>query len=290
MSLNAIDAFFADSARHLVVVLGTNEIASAVAVRLQQSRFAVIMSHDEFPPVIRRAMSFHDALFEDSAKVEGVDGKRAESLLEIASVLLQPNCVAVTPLHLTDLLAFRSPHVLIDARMQKHLVTPDYRGLVRLTLGLGPNFAVGVNCDVAIETLPSKNGTIVESGATEAADGQARELGGVGRDRFVYSDRSGIWHTPVDIGMRVFRGFALGRLDGCQVTAPIDGILRGVARDATRMPEGVKLIEIDARGRQAKWTGMDERGRAIADAAIAAIRIDQVRRSSVTFRADPVVC
>jgi xanthine dehydrogenase accessory factor len=283
-------AFYSNDARSLAVVLGTNEIASAVAVRLLRSRFSVVMSHDSFPPVIRRGMAFHDALYGDKAMVEEIEGERAETMLEIAAAVMKPNCVAVTPLHLTDLLAIRSPSVIVDARMQKHRVTPDYRGIVRLAVGLGPNFAVGVNCDIAIETHPAKTGKIVKSGATEAADGMARQLGAVGRERFVYSDHAGLWHTPVDIGMRVFKGFLLGYLDGTPVHAPIDGILRGIARDATRIPAGVKLVEIDARGRRAAWKGTDERGRAIADATIEAIQMRAARQGMVEAVTNPAVC
>jgi hypothetical protein len=290
MSKQVIAAFYSYDAHALAVVLGTNEIASAVAVRLLRSRFSVVMSHDPFPPVIRRGMAFHDALYGDRATVEGIEGERAETMMEIVAAIRKPNCIAVTPLHLTDLLAIRSPAVIVDARMQKHCVTPDYRGIAKLTVGLGPNFAVGVNCDIAIETHPAKNGTIVQNGATEAADGIARQLGGTGRERFVYSDRSGLWHTPVDIGMRVFKGFLLGNLDGAAVHAPMDGVLRGIARDATRFPVGVKIVEIDARGRQAGWTGTDERGRAIAEATIKAIRLRAARKKILESATNAVVC
>lgn len=282
-------AFYSSEARPLAIVLGTNEIASAVAAQLTRAGFAVAMSHDPFPPVIRRAMSFHDALFGDPAVVEGVRGERAETAMELAAALARPLQVAVTPLHLTDLLAIRSPVALVDARMQKHRVTPDYRRLAHITVGLGPNFVVDANCDVAIETKPVKNGAIVAGGATEAADGQARALGGVGRERFVYSGRAGLWHTPVDIGMRVFKGFVLGHLDGFPIHAPIDGILRGIARDGARMPAGVKLLEIDPRGRRAKWAGMDERGRGIADAVVAAIGLIGLRRRAKAQNRDFLV-
>ncbi len=271
MTDTPLNAFYAVDARPLAIVLGLNEIASAVAVKLVGAGHAVVMSYDPFPPVIRRAMAFSDALFGDNAIVDNVQGERAENAGEIAMAVSHPRRVAVTPLDLMDLLAIRAPAVLVDARMQKHRVTPDYRRLARVTVGLGPNFVVGANCDVAIETAPARNGVIVADGATEAADGQARALGGIGRERFVYTEREGLWHTPVDIGMRVFKGFVLGHLDGLPIHAPIDGVLRGIARDGVRMPAGVKLLEIDPRGRKARWTGMDERGCAIADAVVAAV-------------------
>jgi xanthine dehydrogenase accessory factor len=279
MSDRYFSAFNAHASTPPVIVLGTNEIASAVAVHLKAGGSRVILSHDSFPPVIRRAMAFHDALFGDRVFVEWVEGERAETAMEIASVLKKPGYVAVTPLHLTDLIASFSPQVLVDARIQKHRVTPDYRGIVRLTVGLGPNFVVGVNCDIAVETRPAKNGTIVRHGRTDQADGMAQTLGGVGAERFVYSDRQGHWHTRIEIGMRAFKGFVLGHLDGLPVHAPIDGMLRGIVRDSTTVPAGVKLLEIDARGRNARWTGIDDRGRAIAEATMKAIGLHVSQRA-----------
>ncbi len=267
-----------DPASPLALVLGTNEIASAVAVHLRTAGHRVVLSHDAFPPVIRRAMAFHDALFGDQAVVEGIEGERAETTLEVAAVMKMPSRVVVTPLHLTDLIASFSPKILVDARMQKHRITPDYRGIIRLTIGVGPNFAVGQNCDVAVETRPVKNGTLVSCGRTDAADGVPRPLGGVGAERFVYSDQAGHWHTRIEIGMRVFKGFVLGHLDGLPVQAPIDGVVRGIVRDSTSVPANVKLIEIDPRRRDARWTGIDDRGRLIAEATIRAIRLHAAQR------------
>ncbi len=121
---------------------------------------------------------------------------------------------------------------------------------------------------------------MVENGATEEPDGVARALGGVGRERFVYTERAGIWRTPVDIGMWVPKGFVVGRFDGLPVSAPLDGYVRGVARDAAAAPAGVKLLEIDPRRRAACWTGTDERGRQIAEAAMQAIRRHSARKKT----------
>ncbi len=60
-------------------------------------------------------------------------------------------------------------------------------------------------------------------------------------------------------------------LDGLPIQAPMDGFLRGIARDGVHAALGVKLVEIDPRGRASNWTGTDERGRAIAEAVVRAI-------------------
>jgi xanthine dehydrogenase accessory factor len=254
----------------VAVVMGTNEIASAVAVYLHRDGWRVVLSHDPNPPVIRRRMAFHDALFGDPAEVSGVQGVLAETSLTVAWALSQ-GTVAVTPLGLLDLIPITAFGVLVDARMQKRERHPDLRHLAKLTVGLGPGFAVATNCDIAVETWPERSGAVLHKGRTQAADGRARLLGGAGAERFAYSAEPGRWRCAVDIGTRVFKNFAIGILNGEAVSAPIDGILRGVVRDGTEVPAGVKLLEIDPRGRGASWTGIDQRGAKIAQATLAAI-------------------
>jgi hypothetical protein len=265
------DAFLSGEGASYAIVLGANEIASAIAVRLCWERFRVVLSHDPFPPVIRRGMAFHDALFDDRAEVDGVLGRRVETTLELLDAFSRRGCVAVTHLQLTDLIVPRAPTVVVDARMQKGRLRPDLRGLARLAIGVGPDFVVGRNCDAAVETHPSATGLLLEAGATKADDGVARDLGGVGKERFVYSAREGNWRTPLDIGSRVFKDFLIGYLGDLPVRSPMDGRLRGIARDGAFVPANVKLVEIDKRGRGASWSGTDAHGRAIAAAVMEAI-------------------
>lgn len=260
------------------VILGTNEVASAVAVYLHRAGWCTLLSHDPFPPVIRRRMAFHDALFGDRAAVDGLPGLNAETTFEAATLLADGLGVVVTRLGLLDLIPMSAIHILVDARMHKHEVIGDLRHLAGLTVGIGPGFAIDKNCDVAIETHPSKNGTILYRGRTNACDGKARPLGGVGAQRFVYAEKSGRWHSAVPIGLPVSRGFPAGFLNGAAILAPWDGVVRGIVRDGTEVPAGVKLLEIDPR-RQPSWMGIDERGRAIARATLNAITLEHARRT-----------
>lgn len=258
--------------RLFAVILGTNEIASAIAVELSRLRYCVVLSHDPDPPVIRRKMAFHDALFADTAQVEHIVAERIDNGMQVHEALRRPSHVFVTGLGLLDLLPVRQIDVLIDARLQKRRITPDLRRLARLTIGLGPGFSSSFNCDAAVETRPGKIGLVSGQHWTDAADGEARPLGGISAERFVYSQFAGRWRTPIEIGTRVYKDLVLGHLSGTPVLAPRDGFLRGIARDGSEIPAGVKLLEIDPRGRQAQWTGIDERGRAIAGATLAAVQ------------------
>ena len=52
----------------------------------------------------------------------------------------------------------------------------------------------------------------------------------------------------------------------------------GIVRDGLEVPAGVKLLEIDPR-KQPGWTGIDERGRGIAQATLNAIAFENARRA-----------
>ncbi len=264
--------------RLFAVILGTNEIASAIGLQLVRANYCVVMSHDPHPPVIRRKMAFHDALFTDTARLEDVVAERVDDGVQVYQALRRPGRILVTWLGLLDLLPVRHIDLLIDARLQKRRITPDLRRLARLAIGLGPSFSSSSNCDVAVETRPGKIGTVTDARWTDAADGVASSLGDIGAERFVYSPFAGRWHTPVEIGTRVYRDLVLGHLSGVPVLAPRDGILRGIVRDGSEVPAGVKLLEIDPRGRDAQWSGTDPRGRAIASATAAAVRFHTASR------------
>ncbi|MFB6418765.1 xanthine dehydrogenase [Bradyrhizobium tunisiense] len=261
--------------RLFAIILGTNEIASAIAVHLARGGTCVVLSHDPDPPVIRRRMAFHDALFAGTAQVEDIVGERLDDAMQVLRAIRgdasRRRRVIVSRLGLVDLLPIRRIDVLIDARLQKRQIRPDLRRLAGLTIGLGPGFSKSSNCNVAIETRPGRIGLVQRDGWTDAADRIASRLGDLGAERFAYSSLVGTWRTSVRIGTHVEKDLVLGHLSGAPVMAPRDGVLRGIIRDGTEVPCGVKLFEIDPRGVLAQWTGIDDRGRAIANATLSAV-------------------
>ncbi len=267
----------------VAVLLGINEIASAVGLSLFRAGYGVVHCHDPLLPVVRRGMAFHDALYGEPAVVAGIPASPAETTRDVRQMLAAHAAVCVTRLELMELLVIGPFDVLVDARMHKRSIKPDLRHLARVTVGLGPGFTVGSNCDVAVETKPEHAGEIITAGATTRADGHSRSLENLGKERFVYSVEAGRWHTALEIGKRVFKGFQLGRVRNQLVLAPMDGNLRGIVRDGVDVPAGVKLIEIDPRGRRANWTGTDDRGRAIAEATLKSLSLVHQPESRMTY-------
>lgn len=256
------------------VLLGTNEVASAIAVRLCRAGWGVVLAQDPSLPVWRRGMAFHDALWGEDTPIDGVRADAVDGLLELLRVTMSQNAVAITRMGLTDLLPLGRFDLLVDARLHKYAATPDLRPFAAISVGLGPGFSAGLDCDVAIETRPDRLGLLVMRGPTTPPDGSPPPLGGHGEERFVRASAPGPWRTAFTIGMRVYRGQIVGRLGRASVAAPLDGFLRGLMRDDTDAPEGAKLVEIDPRNRwQARCRGLDDRGRVLAEAVGTAIRL-----------------
>lgn len=253
----------------LAIILGTNEFASAVAVHLWAAGWTVVMCDDPDLPVIRRRMAFHDVLHGDFVWLGGVSGHRIDHPSRAVVVALARHFIILGTYGLRSVRAVTTPDAVVDARMNRHVTVSDLRSEGGVSIGLGPGYEVGRNCDVAIETHPDRTGAVLTYGRTLDADGLPPDLGSLTRERFVYAPVAGRWHTPLDIGSKVTRGTSLGHLAGQQVLAPVTGILRGSARDGIDVPQGVKLIEIDPRRtKKAQWCGIYRRGAAIAGAVV----------------------
>lgn len=257
----------------IALVLGTSDIASAIAHLLFTNGWGVAMLRDPSTPVLRRGMAFDDALEDGNAGLDGVSARRAstpEELRiiaglrdEVAVASLDPGVVALT---CADFVT-----ILIDARMRKYAAPADLRPLAGRAIGVGPGFAAGTNVHIAIETLPGREGEVVEHGPTAMPTGEAVPLGGAGTERFIYAQRAGVWQPAVALGSQLLAGDEIGTLGGKAVPAPISGRVRGMVRAAPGgVARGMKLLEVDPQP-DARWQGLAPRAKRIAAGVGAAV-------------------
>jgi xanthine dehydrogenase accessory factor len=222
-------------------------------------------------------MAFADAAFDGSATLEGCTARRADSLEEVKRLLVAREFI---PLYLgpfPGLLEAARPLVLVDARMRKHSSAEAQRGLAALTIGLGPGFATGRTCDIAIETSWDGLGTVIMEGAPRALAGEPRELAGFARERYVYAPVDGVFHTKAQIGDAVTVGQEVATVGATPLRAPVAGVLRGVTHDGVPVATRTKVIEVDPRGRNAEVSGIAERPRRIAEGVLAAMASERGR-------------
>jgi xanthine dehydrogenase accessory factor len=256
----------------VVLVRGSGDVGSAVAVVLHRAGYGVAIHEIAAPFAPRRGMAFADAVFDGSCELDGVTARRVDDVDALASVLGAGEEIAVTTGDLGDVLRALAPAVLVDARMRKRARPESQLQLAALTIGLGPNVVAGETTHLAIETQwGDELGAVVQAGATRTLAGEPRSFEGHGRDRFVYAPVAGVLRTGARIAQRVVAGEVVATIGDAQLRAPLDGIVRGLTHDGVPVALGTKVVEVDPRGDVSKVVGLGPRPLRIGEGVLAAI-------------------
>lgn len=255
------------------LIRGTGDIGTAIAVTLHRSGYPVLVHDLPFPHDARRGAAFVDAFFDGEAAIDGVVARLCRDDGEITAVLAARAAVPVSSGEWGAVLAALRPRVLVDARMRKRTQPEPQRGLAALTIGLGPNFVAGETTDVVIETAWGDSlGALITSGPSLPLSGEPRQVGGAGRERYVYAPMDGVFVTGKNIGDAVSAGTAVARMGGSILHAPIAGRLRGLTRSGVTVHAGTKVIEVVPESAAFLVHGIGMRPRTIAEAVLEAVR------------------
>lgn len=247
------------------LIRGVGDVGSAVAHALFGAGHAIVIHDGPAPTAHRRRMAFVDAVFEGSAILEGVTARRID---DAADAVREADTHVVIAVHVGSFDALASAaawDVLVDARMRKRQRPPDLRSLAPLTIGLGPGFVVGDNCDAAVETGWEALGAVVREGATAPLRGEPRAILGHARDRLVYAPVAGLFLSDRNIGDLIACGEPVATIARQTLAAPVAGAIRGLTRSGVPVEIGTKVIEIDPRGPDSVIAGLGERPRRIAE-------------------------
>ena len=253
-----------------IIVKGAGEMASAVAWRLYMANLRRIWMLDlDQPLCVRRQVSFCTALESGAAVVEGVRAVAAHDWGAIEQAW-EAQCIAVVST--TDWTRIEAaapvPDVVIDAILAKcNLGTR--RDEAPMVIGLGPGFTAGEDCHLVIETNRGHNlGRIIASGKAEPNTGVPGDIAGHTDDRVLRAPAGGTFDSQCAIGDSVHRNDVIGQVAGHPVTARVDGVLRGLIRPGTPVSVGLKLGDIDPRGKREHCRTISDKARAIAGAAL----------------------
>ncbi|MEB2541721.1 hypothetical protein [Burkholderia cenocepacia] len=257
------------AARRPVLVRGTGDIGSAIALALYREGYPVLLHDGPSPTDMRRGMAFVDAVFDGMAILDGVTAHRVDLSPALGETLVTQDGVCVICAPFADVLAAVTWSAVIDARLRKRAIPDPLRRLAPLTIGVGPNFVAGETVDFAIETsLDERMGAIVESGPTSPLAGEPLPLGGAGRERFIYAPATGRLRTTVRIGALVAQGAVIATVADTYLRAPFAGVIRGLTHDDVLVVSGTKIAEIDPRGDPSKAFGVGERPLRIAEGVL----------------------
>lgn len=229
-----------------IVVRGGGDIASGIIHRLHRCSYRLLVLEAARPTSIRRAVSFSEAIYDLETTVENSSAVRIEHLDDCDGAW-RKNLIPVLIDPLAECLQHFKPAALVDAILAKKNYGTN-KTMSDVTIAVGPGFEAGTDVHAVIETARGHNlGRIILNGPASADSGIPGAVNGYTTERVVYAFNSGMLTIQKNIGSRVRSGELLASIDSAPVTAPIDGLVRGMIRDQFQVKKGLKIIDIDPR-------------------------------------------
>lgn len=254
-----------------VLIRGGGEMASGVAHRLYRCHFRICMLEIPQPLAVRREVSFCEAIYEGKKKVEGVQATFIQSPEEILSLWEREEIPILIDPDGRQTIEFLKPDVLVDAIMAKRNVGTKIDD-APLVIGLGPGFIANKDVHIVIETNRGHHlGRVILEGSAEPDTGIPGDIGGYTTERVLRTPKKGIFRAQRSIGDRVTKGTVVAVVEDYPVIAQIDGIIRGLLRDGLEVRRGMKVGDIDPRGKKEYCFTISEKARAIAGGVLEAI-------------------
>jgi len=263
---------------NLIVIRGGGDLASGVALRLHRTGFQLVILELEKPLAVRRTVSFSEAVYERTQKIEGstarlVSPDQIQVTLEAGEipVLVDPRA---NILHNQFLTSPQSTFV-VDARMMK--TEPEPLGVsIPLHIGLGPGFSAGENCQAVIETQRGHTlGRVYWSGSAQPDSGEPDG----DRRRTLRASHDGALISETEIGSHVKEGQYIATIqpdDGSEsfsIFSPFDGVLRGLIRPGIHVTRGMKVGDVDRRNDPAMCKLVSEKALAVGGGVLEALLV-----------------
>lgn len=262
---------------HTVVIRGGGDLGSGVAHKLHRSGFRVLILEVADPLVVRRTVSFAQAVIDGEAVVEEIRAVRVHTKDEITRqwqqgnipIMVDPGC---------DILKEIKPDAVVDATLAKRN-TGMHRGMAPITIALGPGFEAGNHVDVAIETNRGHDlGKLIFEGFAEPDTGVPAPVKDYGKERVLRAPCNGAIRHVLDIGDLVKTGDVICTVDGRPVKAPFDGMIRGLIMNGREVIEGLKIGDVDPRPVKEFCHTISDKARALGGAVLEAILYLTYRR------------
>lgn len=230
----------------LVLIRGGGDVGSGVAHRLFSYGMRVVITELDKPNVIRRMVSFAQAIYQGEIEVLEVTAKKVKDCREALEVLEEEKIpVLVDPEG--DAVRELRPDILIDARMAKRNLGTKITD-APIVIGLGPGFTAGKDVHAVIETNRGpKLGKVIHRGEAEKNTGIPVRIMGYTLERVLKAPADGTFRSDRKIGDHVEKGEIVAYVDQHPITSKISGVLGGLLYSGLEVERGQKVGEIDPR-------------------------------------------
>ncbi len=272
--------------RQLILIKGAGDLATGVGHRLYRAGFRVVMTELENPLVIRRPVSFAGAVFETEVEIEGVRARRVtwsvpnskdiveeQTLKEVVSNILVLLDQGIVPVVIDPFLQIRphlKPDVFVEATLSKKN-TGVSTDLAPVVIALGPGYCAGRDVHAVVETRRGHDlGRVIYTGEAIPNDGKPGPVGGYRAERLLKAPGAGRFKARVAIGDIVSAGQIVGFTGSEAVKAQIGGVVRGLLHDSLEVKPGMKVGDIDPRGRRDYCFPISDKARAVGGGVLEA--------------------
>jgi xanthine dehydrogenase accessory factor len=209
--------------------------------------FRVLVTELHQPLVVRRLVSFAEAVYRGTVTVEEITAVRADNFEAVTEIQDRGQVAVLVDPDLNSLVVYQ-PQVVVDARMRKRPPEEGQLG-VPLHIGLGPGFTAGVDCDAVVETMRGHTlGRVIWQGAVLADTGIPELVRGKAGERVLRAPVDGVLTSKVEIGAVVVAGDLLAVVGEAELRAPFEGVVRGLVHDGLTVTAGMKVGDLDPRG------------------------------------------
>jgi xanthine dehydrogenase accessory factor len=258
----------------LILIKGAGDLASGVAVRLYRCGFRLAMTEISRPLMVRRTVSFGEAVYEGQTQVEGIQAVRVNDSRQARRAIAEGKIPILIDFKAACRIDLR-PTVLVDAIMAKRNTGTQIEDAPTV-VALGPGFTAGLDCHAVVETNRGHHlGRVISLGCAEADTGQPGEIGGKTSERLLRAPVSGLIEAQAAIGDRVTEGQILARVGDDVVCAQTSGVLRGMIHSGVRVTAGTKIGDVDPRAEHAHCYQVSDKSLAIAGGVLEAVLASQ---------------
>ncbi len=254
----------------VVLIWGCGDLGSGVALRLHRAGCQIILAELDQPLMVRRSVSFAQAVYCNKMIVENVTAKLVKSSAEMRQLIAAGEIPVIVDSRL-DTAAEINPDVIVDARMLKAEIDRVISDLP-VVIGLGPGFTAGVNCHAVIETKRGPYlGRVYWQGSAEADSGLPDKVGIHQQERVLRAPADGEFISKASIGDVCDSGVEIGSVSGVPIRSPFKGLIRGLIADGVRVTRGTKIGDIDPRLDEKLTELVSEKALAIGGGVLEAI-------------------
>ena len=261
----------------LIIVRGAGDLASGVLAAIHISGFRVLALETANPSAIRRTVTFSEAVRLGHCIIEGIEARliakeQAARILSAKDEVIttgintlatetgatagsKANRLSFIPIAVDpagELISELQPAAVVDAIIAKKNCG-THLDMASLVIALGPGFIAGKDAHIVIETMRGHNlARLIYKGEVLPNTGVPGLVGGESALRVIHAPAEGTLRVIHDIGSSVTRGEVIARIipadsSVVDVSASINGIIRGMLPDGFIVCRGLKMADIDPR-------------------------------------------